>query len=60
MDHRHDDHHASDIHAAIILVIIFIAYALMWSAGASRFYGVGPSIRFEHAMPAPSSPPPQL
>lgn len=63
MDHRdHDDHHASDIHAIVILVLVIIAYALMWGAGASRFYGEGPNFlsRFEHQLPGPTLPPPQL
>lgn len=60
MDHRHDDHHASDIHAVIILILLIIAYALVWGAGASRFYGSGPNFlsRFEHQQPGPVLPPP--
>jgi hypothetical protein len=60
MDHRHDDHHASDVHAVIILVIIVIAYALLWSAASSRFVGPLPSSlsHFEHTAPGPNMLPP--
>ncbi len=36
MDHRHDDHHASDIHAVIILVLVIIAYARSCGAREPR------------------------
>jgi hypothetical protein len=60
MDHNHDDHRASDVHAAIILVLVIIAYALLWNAGASRFSGVGSNTgsRFEHTVPGPNMLPP--
>lgn len=59
MDHRQDDHHASDIQAVIVLVIVMIAYALLWNAGGSRFSGVGSNAdsRLEHPIPGPGMPP---